>query len=307
MATGKGDRRSRKDVDAVLDELYATPPAGFVERREELAAEAKADGRPDDARRLHQARRPTLGAWAANLLARSQPEEARQFVELGGALREAHRTMDSAQLKELSGQQWRVISGLSRQAVQLAQEAGQRLSDSVQREVESTLRAVLADPGAAEQWAAGRLETTLTPPAVPPTGGASTARESGPPTSRPDRAPAGTNDDLAERRRKRREELAQARKDVKAADRTVRARVKDQSAAETELQRTRERREHAHQQVEECEQQLQQARQALQDAEHEQHEAEERHTEASEVLAQAERDAQAATREVDRLSSPGST
>lgn len=147
-----------RDVEAVLDELYITPPADFVARREELAAAAKAAGHADDARRIHAAHRPTLAAWAANLLLRSQPEESRRFLELGHALREAYRTLDAAGINELSEQRRRIVTALSRQTARLAEEAGHRLSDPVQQDVESTLRAVLTDPDAAERWAGGRLE-----------------------------------------------------------------------------------------------------------------------------------------------------
>ncbi|WP_323135671.1 hypothetical protein [Streptomyces fungicidicus] len=98
------------EVEAVLDELYTLPPSDFVARREERAAAARTEGRADDARRLHAARRPTLAAWAANLLRRSRPDEARQFLELGRALREAHATLDPSALKELSAQRRRIVS-----------------------------------------------------------------------------------------------------------------------------------------------------------------------------------------------------
>ncbi|MFF4519594.1 hypothetical protein [Streptomyces mirabilis] len=50
------------ELETALDELYTTPPSGFVARRETLAAAAKTAGRVDDARRIHAARRPTLAA-----------------------------------------------------------------------------------------------------------------------------------------------------------------------------------------------------------------------------------------------------
>ncbi len=166
----KGGRRREADgqdggaVEEVLDELYAMPPSGFVSHREERAAAARTAGRKEDARRIHAARRPTLAAWAANLLARSRPEETRRFLELGQALREAHRTLDAAGLRELSAQRRHIVSVLSGQAARLAGEAGQRLSQAARREVESTLRAVLADPDAADRWAGARLVVSLTPP-----------------------------------------------------------------------------------------------------------------------------------------------
>ncbi|MYS56876.1 hypothetical protein GTW46_43670, partial [Streptomyces sp. SID6013] len=169
---GKAGGQDAETVEEVLDELFTTPPPAFVARREERAAAARTAGRKEDARRIHTARRPTLAAWAANLLAHSRPEETRRFLELGQALRQAHRTLDPAGLKELSAQRRRVVAALSRQAAQLAGEAGHRLSQAAQREVESTLRAVLADPDAADAWARGRLEVSLTPPSAFPSGSA---------------------------------------------------------------------------------------------------------------------------------------
>ncbi|MEV5523795.1 hypothetical protein AB0N43_25445, partial [Streptomyces pseudogriseolus] len=152
------------DVEAVLDELYALPPSDFVARREERAARARTRRRAEDARRIHAARRPTLAGWAANLLRRSRPDEARRFLELGRALREAYATLDPGGLKELSAQRRRIVSEMSRQAAALTREAGHPLSDAVLRDVETTLRAVLADPEAAAVWEAGRVEGVLTPP-----------------------------------------------------------------------------------------------------------------------------------------------
>jgi len=176
----KGGRRrsaGEQDVEAVLDELYTTPPSDFVARRETAAAAAKAAGRVDDARRIHAARRPTLAAWAANLLLRSQPEESQQFLHLGQALREAYRALDADGLKDLFAQRRRVVSALSRQTAQLAREAGHPLSESVQQDLEATLRAVLANPDAADQWAVGRLVNALPPTKLP--GHRTAGREAG--------------------------------------------------------------------------------------------------------------------------------
>ncbi|MBY8878851.1 hypothetical protein K7862_14555 [Streptomyces sp. PLK6-54] len=303
------------DVEAALDDLYTTPPSAFTARRTDLAAEARDAGNEDDARRITGTRRPTLGAWAANLLALSRPEESRQFLELGRALREAHRTLDRAQLKELSARQWRIIAALAAQAVQLAGEAGNRLSTAVQREVESTLRAVLADPDAAERWAAGRLQSTLTPPstlpgsAVPPDAAPDAAGRprgrttgAGPKaaTSRQDAAAPAARDDLAERRRAREERLARAREEAKAADDEVRGQRKEVSAAERALERTRSGRERGQRQADAAEERLRQTRADLDQADQDLREAEERHRAAADGLAGAERTARDAAREVER-------
>ncbi|GAA0643917.1 hypothetical protein GCM10009535_21590 [Streptomyces thermocarboxydovorans] len=306
----KGERQGAKgeaedDVEAVLDELYALPPSGFVPRREERAAEARSAGRADDARRIRAARRPTLAAWAANLLRRSRPEEAEQFLELGRALREAFTTLDPAGLKELSAQRRRIVAELSRQAAQLARDAGHPLSDSVQRDVEETLRAVLADPEAADRWAEGRLESALTPPAEfavagGGTGAAASKRsERRPPApSKTTTPPAPKKDELAERRRQRQE---QARAAAEAAEERVRERRGEREAAETAAEQARERCGEAERRVADLEEQLGAARAELERAEHEQRAAEQQARAAAGALDRAEREAKKAAREAKRL------
>ncbi|NGO45266.1 hypothetical protein [Streptomyces ureilyticus] len=300
------------DVEAVLDELYATPPSAFVARREELAAAAKTAGRVEDARRIHAARRPTLAAWAANLLLRSQPEESQQFLELGRALREAYRTLDTTGIKELSAQRRRIVFALSQQAARFAQEAGHRLSDTVQQDVESTLRAVLADPDAADRWASGRLESALTPSSEFPSGTAPApaarapqkpARQTAPPPTARTRTKA---DELAERRRQKQERLDQARRAAEEAAQRLRDKRAEQADADAVLQRARDRYAQAQQQVAAAEQQLQQARKELQRADHEQDEAGKRSHAAADARTQAEQAARDAAQEVKRLT-PRST
>ncbi|MDX3771705.1 MULTISPECIES: hypothetical protein [unclassified Streptomyces] len=299
-ARGSGEQ----DVDGLLDELYAMPPSDFVSRREELAAEAKADGRVEDARLIHAARRPTLAAWAANLLLRAQPAESQRFLELGRALRKAYRTLDADGIKELSEQRSSIVSALSRQAAALAREAGHRLSDAAQQDVASTLRAVLADQNAADRWAAGRLESALTPPADFPSGTAAPADA----PRKPARAPtarrssrSGAKDELAERRRQRQKQLAQARRAAATADQRLRDQRAEQADADASLQQARDRHAQAREDVTAAEDQLRKAREDFQRAEHEQQVAEERCQAAADGVTRTERAAQEAAQEVERL------
>ncbi|MFD3502570.1 hypothetical protein [Streptomyces sp. NPDC058678] len=299
------------DVEAVLDELYATPPPDFVARREVLAAAARTAGHAEDARLIHAARRPTLAAWAANLLLRSQPDESRRFLQLGQALREAYQTLDAEGIKELSEQRRGIVSALSRQTAQLARKAGHRLSDTAQQDVESTLRAVLADQDAADQWAAGRLTSPLVPPSTFPPATPTAAGAPPKPPEPPERkaAPPPTRtrakDELADRRRRRQEELTRARKAAKAAEQDLRDRRTAETDADAKLRQARDRHAQARQQVTAAEQQLQQAREVLKRAEQEQQQAEERRQAAAEALARAERQAREAVQEVHRLGGPG--
>lgn len=180
------DAAPAPDWDAVRDELGATEPGAFVEARERNVAEARAAGDSALAKRIHALHRPTLSAWASNLLVRSTREEVESFLRLGASMRRAQKELDAPQLRDLSRQQWRVISLLSKEAANLAAEAGHPLSETVRREVESTLRAALADPGAAEQWAAGHLDKPLQAP-MQLTPSDDTPEDQAPETVRPDR------------------------------------------------------------------------------------------------------------------------
>ncbi|MGX1025992.1 hypothetical protein [Streptomyces sp. SAI-097] len=308
----KGGRRRDPDgqdaeaVEQVLDELYATPPSAFVPRREERAAAARTAGRKEDARRIHAARRPTLAAWAANLLTRSRPEETRRFLELGQALREAHRTLDAAGLKDLSAQRRHIVAVLSQQAAQLATEAGQRLSPAALREVESTLRAVLADPDAADRWAGGRLETSLTPPSAFPSGTAAPEpARTGPRASARPKSPrtaSGTRakDELAERRRERREERERAEQEAERAERHLRDARAEQTDARESLRRADDELGRVRETVAAAEERLRAAHEDLERAERERREAEERERTAADAVTGAEREARASARRVER-------
>lgn len=59
------------DIDDVADELYAVLPAEFTATRDDRARAARRAGDRELARRISTLRKPTLGAWAANLLVRA--------------------------------------------------------------------------------------------------------------------------------------------------------------------------------------------------------------------------------------------
>ncbi|MEU5463749.1 hypothetical protein ACH41C_15490 [Streptomyces althioticus] len=299
------------DVEAVLDELYALPPSEFVARREERAARARTGRRVQDARRIHAARRPTLAGWAANLLRRSRPDEAERFLELGRALREAYATLDPSGLRELSAQRRHIVSEMSRQAAALAREAGHPLSDAVQRDVETTLRAVLADPEAAAVWQAGRVEGVLTPPSefgADAVAAAPARRASAP--ARPPREDTTSarrkKDEEAERRRAEREERAvRAREEARAAEERLRERRTVREEAAAALERAHEREREAGERVAALEEQLAVARTERERTHAELGEARERERAAAEELAEAGREAEAAARRAGQAERDG--
>ncbi|WP_028812685.1 hypothetical protein [Streptomyces flavidovirens] len=235
------------DLESITDELYGLAPADFTAARNERAAAARTAGDRELAGRIQALRRPTLSAWASNLLVRRQPEQVQPLISLGEGMRRAHRDLDGEQLRELGRRQHDLVGALARQAKQLAADAGHPVSEDVQREVESTLHAVLADPDAAREWASGRLTKPLSPPvgftaattptAVPPNS-SRPARSNGPRLAT-SAAEAKKKEREEEKERARKEQraarIARAEKDATTAEQQARDAEEELARAETRL------------------------------------------------------------------------
>ncbi|MFB7633552.1 hypothetical protein ACFC0M_21790 [Streptomyces sp. NPDC056149] len=232
------------DLDTVVNELYALPPGEFTPARDARARAARAAGDRGLAERIRQLRRPTHAAWASNLLARDRGADTARLLRLGEELRQAHRELDGRRLRELAGRQHEMVAALTGQARHLAARAGHCLGANAQRELEDTLRAVLADQESAHEWARGRLTQPLT--AV----GLVTVPALTPATQAPDHAPMPLTDkvvdlDMARSRRRRRETRAEKdrpRSGPDAADTADAQRELCAAEAELASARGRERR-----------------------------------------------------------------
>jgi hypothetical protein len=143
------------DFDEAADELYGVSPEDFVVTRDGLAAAARSGGDAELSRRIAALRRPTLSAWALNLLARESPEEIASLLEVGSGLRRAWSA--GTDLGEWERRRNRVVAAAVGKAAERAERAGHPLREPARREVEETLQAAMVDPGVAEEVRAGRL------------------------------------------------------------------------------------------------------------------------------------------------------
>jgi hypothetical protein len=142
-------------VSAATAELYAGDPDEFTGRRTALAAQARAAGDDAAAKQIAALRKPTRAAWVINLLVRAAPDAPARLAALAAALRAAERSMDGAQLRELSAERGPLLDDLTRQAFGAA-----GLADppaALREEVTGTLSAAIADPDVAARLAAGTL------------------------------------------------------------------------------------------------------------------------------------------------------
>lgn len=287
------------DYDSVADELYALRPEEFTAARASAMASARTAGDRELAERIRALRKPSLAAWVSNLLVRSSPGEVEPLLRLGEGLRQAHQDLDGTQLRELSRRQHALIRALSLQARQLAKEAGHPIGESVQREVENTLRAVLADPEAAEAWAGGRLAKPLSAAVGFPSAaeGARPQRPAPPPAPTPSRP--GKKESEQQRRK-----LAQAREDAEAAERELRELHDEAAAAGRVATEAKEQVDGLQRRVEELTGELERIRGEHQQARFAERAARERARTADRRAREAGRKAATAAARLERLTSP---
>jgi hypothetical protein len=149
-------------LDEVAGELYALPPDDFRTARDERAAQARAAGDKALAREITALRRPVVSAWLVNMLAREAPGQMGELLSLGESLRDAQQALDGDRLRELSTQRRELVAAMVNEAKRIAARDGRPVSLQVEREVEATLQAALADPEAAAEVSSGRLASPLT-------------------------------------------------------------------------------------------------------------------------------------------------
>ena len=141
-------------VGDAIAELYAGDPDVFIERRRELASQARAAGDREAAKTIGGLGKPTRSAWIVNNLIHADPGVAVSLAELGGKLRSGD-ALDGASIRELSRGRRELVDNLVRRAMD---EAGQGSpSVALRDEVTDTFNAALADPDVAEQVTAGTL------------------------------------------------------------------------------------------------------------------------------------------------------
>ncbi|MFE1445355.1 hypothetical protein [Streptomyces olivaceoviridis] len=305
------------DLDAVVDELYGLRPEEFVAARDRRVRDAREAGDQALAKEIGALRRPSLAAWVSNLLVRRQPEEVQPLLGLGEELRRAHRELNGSQLRRLARRQNEVIGALVRQARRLAAQAGHPVGEGVQREVEGTLHAALADPEAARELAAGRLVKPLSSMiGFPAADGSLLGRRPAPEPKAPARG-GGREEEEDEGRQedKAREEAARKEDEAKAREaEEQRRRVAEAREAERDLRAREEEADSAARAVEEAgarladvEERVRELRERLRDAEQEQQraraaerDARDRERQAGRAVREARRRAEKAAARLER-------
>lgn len=149
------------ELNSATEELYRVAPAHFTAARDTMAAEARLSGDAELASTLKKLRKPSVGAWLANLLVFEQPSDIELLINLGVSLRSPKHTLDREQIRRVSKEKGDAVSKLVQDARSKASRAGQSVSTAASQELEATLEAAFADPQAAESLLGGRLSGGL--------------------------------------------------------------------------------------------------------------------------------------------------
>jgi hypothetical protein len=121
--------------DEAVRELFAAPPDEFVAARDRLVNELKASGRDDEAAAVRKLRRPSVVAWALNVVARDRSDDVAALIEAGAALRRAQRKALSGsgaeELRRATEERRALIVGLTDVAVEAIGERGASHRDAI--------------------------------------------------------------------------------------------------------------------------------------------------------------------------------
>jgi len=145
---------------ADLDHLYALPLEEFTPARDAAAKEIRKAGDRETAAVVAKLPKPTPAAWAANQVAREQPELIEAMLDAGAALREAQE----AAVSGAGGRGLREATLAERAAVDAVMSAatahrpaGRPLSRAMADRLRTTLHAAAGDESIREALAEGRL------------------------------------------------------------------------------------------------------------------------------------------------------
>ncbi len=147
------------DLETEAAHLYGLPVEEFTAARDARVKELRDDKAL--AKAVKALRKPTVAAWAVNLLVREREDLVRQVLEIGDSLRDAQASASGDALRELSKQRRQVVAAVVTTTRQLAADNGVRLADAAVDQVSATLQAALSDPDAADAVLAGCLAQPL--------------------------------------------------------------------------------------------------------------------------------------------------
>ncbi|KQQ53115.1 hypothetical protein [Plantibacter sp. Leaf314] len=157
MPEDRDDTPPPTDLAAAAVALLSRPLPTFVTERKRLATTAREHGDTDLATAILALRKPSVAAWALNVLAAHQPTALDELEHLGAELATAQGAGDAAVLRSLGADRRALVARLVDTTVAAAAEEGATLSSTVVETVRQSLQAASADAELVAQLSTGRL------------------------------------------------------------------------------------------------------------------------------------------------------
>ena len=227
-----------------VDELYGAPLDEFVSRRDALARSLRKEGKREEADGVKALRKPSVAAWAVNVLAREEREAVDELLAAGERLRAAHAELldggDPGAVQEAASAERAAVEGLVAAARGVLADAGRPATDATLDRVRDTLHAAASDDTVRELVRAGRVVED-----AEATGFALAGLSPGKGAKRPAAARPRKADRAAARRKEAAERVKQAQAELAEAEGAVREAERALARAEKEADRRRGARERA--------------------------------------------------------------
>ncbi|GAA1114986.1 type III secretion system stalk subunit SctO [Arthrobacter flavus] len=284
-------KRSEHPLTEAAAQLYALPLEEFTADRNARARSADDKLLSAQIRRLPK---PSTAAWLVNMLVKYRRDAVDEALELGVALRDAQEKLDQKRMKDLGQQRQRLLNGLGKEILALAEELGHGASATVAAEVEQTFRAAMTDPDAAAAVSTGRLLRALSASgwdAVDLEGAVGGPFE---PAAAPVMTRAGKNDPDEER-------VDSARIALEDAERTLAEADDDAGDAERRIDKFQGRRTVLSVEIEDLQHRLTELRADLGSLDQQIDDAEQEQSAAGRAVRDAQRAVDSARRRLDKL------
>lgn len=134
--------------------LFEVAPEEFTAERDRIAKELKKQGDDDAASAVKSLKKPSITAYALNLVARRHSELIDELLEADEKLRTAK---SRAEMDAAKGERQKAISSITGKATSLLEEQERSVTAQVRERLTETLLAVATDDATRELLKAGRL------------------------------------------------------------------------------------------------------------------------------------------------------
>jgi hypothetical protein len=147
----------RASLPEEVDELFAAQLDAFTSARDEVAGALKEQGRSDDAKRVKALKKPTLGAWAVNQVARRHHHDLAELLDVTDRIKDAGTPQE---VRAAVAERHRLARDLVDAAQKILEESGHSAGAGTLQQVMRTLYAAHSGEER-ERIARGTLERPL--------------------------------------------------------------------------------------------------------------------------------------------------